>query len=211
MLPSKRCWRGSVPAPLLHKRNNPMKNAAISFADGGVLSFVLEFMPAVWGRIWEDSHPPVSSRSRDRLRREPVFLVPQLEQKFALVSSPAFRAGPAVGFRSLFPTVGAELPLVFLAAAGAGPTSLRRPFAGHRRPGGGGSRLGRRNGALLLGHLIHLTGIGSPGLLGKAHAQKPSHGPGRIAGGGFHGRWPELRPAVRPSCRDWCRPRDSWN
>ena len=47
MLPSKRCLRENVPAPLLHKRNNSMKNAAISFADGGVLSFVLEFMPAV--------------------------------------------------------------------------------------------------------------------------------------------------------------------
>ena len=73
MLPSKRCWRGNVPAPLLHKRNNPMKNAAISFADGGVLMFCLRIYAHSWGRIWEDSHPPVSSRSQDRLRREPVF------------------------------------------------------------------------------------------------------------------------------------------
>lgn len=150
MLPSKRCWRENVPAPLLHKRNNPMKNAAISFADGGVLSFVLEFMPAVgaeFGKIPILRFPAAVGTGCDGGR----FFGPAVGTEIALVFRPAFWAGPAVGFRSLFPTVGAELPLVFLAAAGADPTSLRRPFAGHRRPGGGGSRLGRRNGALAAG------------------------------------------------------------
>ena len=43
----------------------------------------------------------------------------------ALVFGPAFRADPAGRLRSLFPAVGAEFAVVYLAAVGTGPIPAR--------------------------------------------------------------------------------------